>query len=719
MAYGWHYRNDAFDWSTNESPIDPSSESSSNGNAGPNGTSWPYDLSPYFATTPDTADAGYRTIAPLQNQPMFVAQPPRRQTPPRREGQAETRYPCLFSGCEAAFSRLTDLKRHMRSFHEQHLIDCPYNWCGRTGHYGFVRMDHLNEHILEFHKANIRKTRGRWSASNRKTTAPERDLDLGMSIHSLAKGPNFGNLANQLDKEAPGLTQDFEAPERDKRKIATTGAAEQDKLHAMQKENSHMGGDNSSTSIVGTRSETSGPSHEQARAGRSFEDTAILAGNPVVREGKLMDLEMFVNDVKLTTIPDTGAQINAIPLSTLQHIQWRIEESGGENSVIKLGNNTSAQGLFRVLLDCRIPKVYPNREKSKLTEFHVFRKLATGVDAIVGLEFLETTNVLTSYAFCLKERINPARHIPRCMSVGPILASGLRLKIFLNRKCFLAMPDTGSEINLIVRACAVKSGFKIVPLPKDEKQLVEFADGHLEPISEKVLVVVNAAGYSKTESRITTPTTLQPFSLGLRQPSAVSDTGQDSEPQVQTFYILDNLTHEVILSQQLLHSMDAWSRYPSAFETVSSQNSSREELCTIFSRRVKQLAKETSEFHCYTLVFMQFKADEIRLVVSQCNQREAVRQSEIKSQRNGILQEIERLGADSVKRRELLQALDDLDRKDNEERAKFREALATLTQDRDSSGRRSNWLRRVAHLKANQVSSFYTSLIDRFRTSAD
>ena len=49
-------------------------------------------------------------------------------------------------------------------------------------------------------------------------------------------------------------------------------------------------------------------------------------------------------------------------------------------------------------------------------------------------------------------------------------------------------------------------------------------------------------------------------------------------------------------------------------------------------------------------------------------------------QRNGILEQIERLGADPVKRRELLQALDDLDRKDNKERAEFRVALAALTQ---------------------------------------
>ena len=568
---------------------------------------YPYSIPKY--STP-SVESRSMVIDPwdMTPQPPPTLNVPSRRAPTLKKA-AGTRYPCSFTGCEADFSRRVDLKRHMRFVHKpnQYPLDCPYKWCGRTGCYGFPCKDQLTEHVREVHKAkDFSKSRRRISDFEQSITTPEEDLNLGKSIHSLVKGPDFSNLADQLDNKASGFTQTIEAPERDKRKITTTEQAdqaeqaEQDKSQPAQKKRKRTSANIASTSLEGPEPLTSGFSHERAQAVTIVEDVAILAQHPLVREGKLIDLDLLINDVKLTTIPDTGAHINAIPLSTLQHIQWRIEESGGENSVIRLGNNTSAQGLFQVLLDCRLPNIYPGCSKSILAEFHVFRKLATGVAAIVGLKFLEATNVLTSNSSYLKEGINPPLHIPRCMSVGPILTSGLRLKIFLNRKCFLAMPDTGSEINLIVRACAVKSGFEIISLSGDEKRQVEFADGQIEPILEKVLVAVNAAGYGKTENRRMTPATRQSLGFGLKQPSAVLDDGQGSEPQVQTFYVLDNLTHEVILSQQLLHSMDVWNRHPSAFEIVPSQNSSRDELCTIFSRRVKKLVKDTSEFHSYT-----------------------------------------------------------------------------------------------------------------------
>ena len=330
-----------------------------------------------------------------------------------------------------------------------------------------------------------------------------------------------------------------------------------------------------------------------------IKDVAILAQNPIVRAGKLMDLDLVVNEVRLTTIPDTGAHINAIPLSTLELIHQRTENSNGESSIIKLngrssaiklGNDTQTKSLFQVQMKCRLLDNFPDRGKSNLIVFHVFAKLATGIVAIIGLDFLEATNILTSQSFRLKERFNPMQHIPRCVSVETIPASGLRLKIFLNEILLLAVPDTGSEINLMLRFCAVRNSFEIIALPEDETHHVEFADGQIESISGKVTVAINAAGYSKTESQETALGKDRPFDL--QQPA---NGVQEGDAALQTFYVLDSLTHEVILSQHLLHSMDVWNRHSSAFETVQAQGSSGE-LCTILSRRVKTPAKETSKF---------------------------------------------------------------------------------------------------------------------------
>ena len=67
------------------------------------------------------------------------------------------RYTCLSPNCTSNFTRLTDLKRHSKAVHCPELLDCPHahrSFCGRTGHNGFLRKDHLNEHLREVHRKN-------------------------------------------------------------------------------------------------------------------------------------------------------------------------------------------------------------------------------------------------------------------------------------------------------------------------------------------------------------------------------------------------------------------------------------------------------------------------------------------------------------------------------------------------------------------------------------
>ena len=84
---------------------------------------------------------------------------------------SETRFPCLSEGCGSEFGRVTDLKRHYNSVHVTSRIDCPHNWCGRTGAHGFSRKDHFNEHLREVHKQDIPK------ASNRRSSKEKRVRD--------------------------------------------------------------------------------------------------------------------------------------------------------------------------------------------------------------------------------------------------------------------------------------------------------------------------------------------------------------------------------------------------------------------------------------------------------------------------------------------------------------------------------------------------------------
>ena len=64
-------------------------------------------------------------------------------------------YPCLYPNCGYISSRAHDLKRHYMVHLPpavEELLDCKYEWCGRTGAHGFKREDHRKEHYRKVHK---------------------------------------------------------------------------------------------------------------------------------------------------------------------------------------------------------------------------------------------------------------------------------------------------------------------------------------------------------------------------------------------------------------------------------------------------------------------------------------------------------------------------------------------------------------------------------------
>ncbi|MCJ1251869.1 hypothetical protein MMC30_009107 [Trapelia coarctata] len=142
-----------------------------------------YPSSPYQSGTPQqsytsSTSQGYSSnpssygpsasssARPRQSYPPAFYQSKSTQTPKdashsapesmNKVAKAEKSYPCPVPGCPSAargskFTRAADLDRHMRSMHYPTYTDCPHKWCGRTGSNGFVRKDHLNEHIRQKH----------------------------------------------------------------------------------------------------------------------------------------------------------------------------------------------------------------------------------------------------------------------------------------------------------------------------------------------------------------------------------------------------------------------------------------------------------------------------------------------------------------------------------------------------------------------------------------
>ena len=71
--------------------------------------------------------------------------------------------------CRKAFKRKADLQRHESTVHDKHKtdrMDCPYKKCARKAESGFLRKDHLTEHLRHFHNRDIPKKGRRGSSVN-------------------------------------------------------------------------------------------------------------------------------------------------------------------------------------------------------------------------------------------------------------------------------------------------------------------------------------------------------------------------------------------------------------------------------------------------------------------------------------------------------------------------------------------------------------------------
>jgi hypothetical protein len=68
--------------------------------------------------------------------------------------------------CYRAFARKADLQRHELCIHDKDKtprIACKMNKCSRRGENGFLRRDHLTEHLRHFHSQDIPKRQKRQS----------------------------------------------------------------------------------------------------------------------------------------------------------------------------------------------------------------------------------------------------------------------------------------------------------------------------------------------------------------------------------------------------------------------------------------------------------------------------------------------------------------------------------------------------------------------------
>ncbi|RDW61074.1 hypothetical protein BP6252_12457 [Coleophoma cylindrospora] len=66
-----------------------------------------------------------------------------------------TRFRCVVNGCNRDYKRKHELKRHQKYHSGVKAHRCNIPRCNRSGQNGFVRRDHLGQHMKKVHKIDV------------------------------------------------------------------------------------------------------------------------------------------------------------------------------------------------------------------------------------------------------------------------------------------------------------------------------------------------------------------------------------------------------------------------------------------------------------------------------------------------------------------------------------------------------------------------------------
>lgn len=173
------------------------------------------------------------------------------------------------------------------------------------------------------------------------------------------------------------------------------------------------------------------------------------------------------------------------------------------------------------------------------TFFNVFKSLA--VSLVIGRAFLDATDTLNKYSHRLSTVPQILSNIPRLMHLN---RPHRRMRCYLDENLVYANADTGAEMNLISPAFAAQRKYQIKKRKRDNSsRTIELADGSTVEVSTSVQLKFS------------------PFVSSL--------SGIKYEPQYATFYVLEGLTTDALLGDDILFGMNAFTQHQRSFIDIS------------------------------------------------------------------------------------------------------------------------------------------------------
>lgn len=183
---------------------------------------------------------------------------------------------------------------------------------------------------------------------------------------------------------------------------------------------------------------------------------------------RVVRLPGFINNHKISALPDTGAARNMMSASYARKHKIPILQESEYRRSFKLANGKTvrSRGIARITWAFN-----DRQDKTYDLEFHILADCPC--DVLIGAKFLQETETLSVHRHRLKKckvSTRDIRFVNLCGSPSQLLLG------LLNSESISALPDTGSEVNLISEKYA-RDHELIIDTDDDSRGLLQFADG--------------------------------------------------------------------------------------------------------------------------------------------------------------------------------------------------------------------------------------------------
>jgi hypothetical protein len=295
--------------------------------------------------------------------------------------------------------------------------------------------------------------------------------------------------------------------------------------------------------------------------------------SPFQRKGRNLALPLVIRGYRILAVADTGSDIDAIGLDLVEDLCLQGTRIAKRCKKVRLGDGYVLHAIGKVSVRCSFDR---GDEAQFRRTFFVFPKLSNQVELIIGRRFLSQTQTLTKHQDRLEEIPYDSTTIPKVMSMA---IPKRRFACYINSTLVLANADTGSEINLIKEEYAIERGFAVLPVTEEEK--------YAQLPGDRLAIITG-----KTTTRLDTLHAAPPAGASLEPSSeagahcwveytTMSSVNPQEPNRLTTFYILPSLPCNVLLSQQLLDSINAFTTHSNSFVDFTTKEREVEDLAHI------------------------------------------------------------------------------------------------------------------------------------------